>query len=376
MRNFLIADNTPFAEEVFAPMGRVERFAGRKPAPRQLAEADVLLVRSITQVDAELLSFAPNLTFVGTATIGSEHLDKQALRERNIQFTNCPGANADSVGEYVLTALLAVAQRKAIKLKGLRAAIVGAGHTGQAAGQRLSGLGLTVDYYDPPRAERDENFVSISFADVLSADIISLHVPLYKTGVHKTYHLLSHQELAQLGSSQILINASRGPVICEHALLKWLQQSDATVVLDVWEYEPKVSAELLSLVAIGTPHIAGHSLNGKVRGTQMLYDACAKHFGWQQQPDWQTLMPAPTSLQWSCQRTPSQQTLAQWVLQNYDIWQDDAAMRKSGVTASGFDALRRNYPVRFELSSQIMKIADSLSAEAQQRLRQLGFTIL
>jgi len=375
MMKFLIADNIPYAEELFAMHGAVERFAGRKPAARQLKDADVLLVRSITQVDDALLDAAGKLKFVGTATIGMEHLDQAALRRRSIEYVNSPGANADSVGEYILTALLALAEKYRWQLAAQRVAIIGAGHTGRAAGKRLAGLGLNVEYYDPPRAAQQSDFSTISLARALSADIISLHVPLVRAGENPTFHLLNAQQLAKLTGDQVLINASRGAVIDNQALLQRMREARFTTVLDVWEGEPEILVELLNEVDIATPHIAGHSLNGKVRGTQMLYDACVDFFDWDEaRPNWSELFPAPPALGWSCKAMPTQAQLTSWILQNYDIWADDARMREHGVTTAGFDQLRREYPVRFELCSQWLQVSDSLPATARSRLSQLGFT--
>lgn len=374
MLHFLIADNIPLAEEVFAPFGHIERFGGREPEPRQLEKADVLMVRSITEVNEQLLSYAPNLKFVGTATIGTEHLDKAALKKRQIPWVGSPGANADSVGEYVLTALLAVAMKLEWALSDKRVVIIGAGHTGQATGRRLTALGLQVDYFDPPRAQQEPDFKSIAWEEALTADIISLHVPLTSTGTAKTKHLFDAAVLSQLTSKQVLINASRGAVIDNQALLKRQQEKPLHLILDVWEGEPDVLTELIDHTIIATPHIAGHSLNGKIRGTQMLYDACRAQFDWRQKaPNWAELFPAPPGASWRCSRMPSHAQLSQWLLENYDIWHDDHSMRTQGIEAVGFDQLRRQYPVRFELCSHTLDVAASVNEATRQRLHDLGF---
>lgn len=387
---FLIANNIPCAESVFAPHGQLDFFAGRTPSAEALATADVLLVRSITEVNQTLIAHAPQLKFVGTATIGTEHIDEQALRAQGIAFASCPGANAASVGEYVLTALLALMQKLEQPLLGRRAVIVGAGHTGQAAGQRLAALGLEVLYYDPPRAAREARFKSCAFDEVLQADVISLHVPLTRKGEHSepTWHLFGTDELSKLQQRQILINASRGSVIDNAALLERLQQADAPrVILDVWHGEPAIDGELLQQVDLATPHIAGHSVQGKVNGTRMLYDACAVHFGWSNDgsnaPDWQACLPPVPALNWGCKSMPDQKTLSEWVLSAYPIWQDDTLMRQLGVgdesIAAGFDRLRRSYRTRFELKSyQVRYRAATGSTEPATdnvvgRLRALGF---
>ncbi|MGX5914558.1 4-phosphoerythronate dehydrogenase [Aliidiomarina sp. Khilg15.8] len=374
---FLIADNIPLAREVFTTQGTVERFSGRTPAPEQLHAADVLLVRSITQVNAELLEQAPRLKFVGTATIGCEHVDEDALAARGIGFASSPGANADSVGEYVFTAVLALAQKKSWTLAKRSAAIVGAGATGRAAGRRLSALGIQVEYYDPPRqAESCRDFDYITWEQVLGADIISLHVPLLRQGPHATYHLFDEAALARLQAEQLLINSSRGAVVDNAALGRRLQNHGPVTVLDVWEGEPQIDVALLDYIEIATPHIAGHSLNGKFRGTQMLYEACRKFFAWSSpEPDWEGLFPAPTQLGWECTGMPTQKQLTQWSLDNYPIWQDDQAMRQRGTSGAGFDELRRNYPVRYELCSQIVEVPASLKKTDQDRMQAMGFNL-
>lgn len=375
--HFLIAENIPLAQEAFAAQGTIERFSGRQPAPEQLRQAEVLLVRSITRVDEALLEHAPRLQFVGTATIGCEHVDEEALAARGVGFASSPGANADSVGEYVFTAVLAVAEQKNWKLADRRVAIVGAGATGQAAGRRLQALGMHVEYCDPPRADAGcTEHDYIEWEQALGADILSLHVPLVRDGCYPTFHMLNEEALARLDSTQLLINSSRGAVIDNAALRSHLQAGGVTAVLDVWEGEPQIDTTLLDYIDIATPHIAGHSLNGKIRGTQMLYQACRDHFRWSDPgPDWAELMPAPLPKGWACDSLPDQEQLRQWVLQNYPIWRDDEAMRECGTTADGFDQLRRDYPVRYELISQIVKVPASLKKSDRDRMQAMGFNL-
>lgn len=375
--HFLIAENIPLAQEAFANHGTIERFSGRQPGPEQLRKAEVLLVRSITPVDEELLAQAPALKFVGTATIGCEHVDEAALRARGVGFASAPGANAESVGEYVFTAILALAQQKDWNLRGRSAAIVGAGATGRAAGRRLRALGIEVCYYDPPRQQQGcTDFAYVGWEQVLQSDIISLHVPLAREGQHPTYHLFDAAVLSQLDSSQVLVNTSRGAVINNTALRQYLQTGGATVVLDVWEGEPQIDTALLDCINIATPHIAGHSLNGKIRGTQMLYQACGDFFSWSAAPpDWASLFPAPAPLGWECASMPSQQQIARWALENYPIWQDDHAMRTQGLDAAGFDHLRRTYPVRYELISQVVQVPPGLKKTDRDRMQAMGFNL-
>lgn len=375
--HFLISQNIPLAQEVFTEHGTIERFSGREPALEQLRQAEVLLIRSITEVNKALLDNAPNLKFVGTATIGCEHVDEDELQARGIGFASSPGANADSVAEYVFTAVLAMAEKASWTLTGRSAAIIGAGATGRAAGRRLSALGMDVQYYDPPREDDGcTEFEYIGWDQVLRADIISLHVPLLKDGPYPTYHLLDEQVIQQLQPEQFLINCSRGAVVDNSALCKHLRHKGPLAALDVWEGEPHIDTTLLDYVDIATPHIAGHSLNGKIRGTQMLYQACREFFDWATpEPDWAGLFPAPASYGWECESMPEQEQLTRWVLENYPIWKDDAAMREDGRTAKGFDQLRRDYPVRYELISQIVHVPATLKKADYDRMQAMGFNL-
>ena len=277
----IVADrNIPALSTLLSGAGNLHFFSEREPPPELLANADALLVRSITQVNKELLKKAPKLTFVASATIGTEHIDSEALAEKGIAFAHAPGANAASVGEYVLCAVLQWLNGQNIdSLADLDVAIVGAGHTGQAAGQRLQALGMNVHYYDPPLSKKGEKAVHDHWQRVITADIISCHVPLTRGDEYPTHHLFEHTALQSLHENQLLINASRGSVIDNVALLERAQQGERPfIVLDVWEGEPKVLKPLVDYVDIATPHIAGHSLEGKVGGAIMVANALLQHF--------------------------------------------------------------------------------------------------
>ncbi len=376
-RIHIVADqNIPALPELLGNVGHLTCYVGRTPPPELLETADALLVRSITQVDAALLKQAPQLKFVATATIGKEHLAIDALDARAIQWANAPGCNADSVGEYVLTAVLKVLQQqhRLDEVFDLDVAIVGAGHTGTAAGQRLAALGMNVHYYDPPLAEQGDSRAHSHWQRVLTSDIISLHVPLTRKGLYPTHHLIDIEALQSLHSGQLLINACRGAVIDNHAVIARCEQGECpTLVFDVFEGEPEINKAILPYLAIATPHIAGHSLEGKVGGAYQVATALCKHFD----------IPLPVKLadvlpevNWrtlgavSIQRLPD---LAKLVLALYPIDEDDRMMRSHGLTASGFDQLRKNYRKdnpRRQLNNQ--SIACHNAAQVI-RFKQLGF---
>lgn len=251
----LLADaNLPELDTLVAAVNRqspgaikLERFTGRQPDAQQLSRAEAMFIRSVTQVNQEFVRQAPNLKWLGSATIGTDHVDQASLAAAGVTFHSTPGVNANAVGDYVASAVAALALANHGLPTG-EVAIIGAGNTGRAAGQRLTGLGLTVHYYDPPLCAAGQSLVEVhdDWQRVLNASVISCHVPLQRQGPYATHHLLDKNELAQLQPGTLLINASRGAVIAEQALLERLRAgADLQVVLDVWEHEPQISAQLL-----------------------------------------------------------------------------------------------------------------------------------
>ncbi|WP_258240078.1 4-phosphoerythronate dehydrogenase [Pseudidiomarina homiensis] len=361
----------------------VSTYSERQPPMELLARADALFIRSVTTVDASLLAHAPNLKWLGTATIGTDHVDIPTLKAAGIRFHSCPGVNANAVGDYVLSAVAALSLQNGSLPNG-EVAIVGAGNTGTAAGQRLTGLGLNVHYYDPPLVEQGATHVHADWQRVLASQVISCHVPLVTTGKHATHHLFDGRALAAFAAAEqnkMLLNASRGPVIDEQALLTHLRgDSQLQVVLDVWEREPHLREEVVKRVTLATPHIAGHSFAGKLGGSWQLLKKWLTDQGLALQlPSFQRFLQGYAQGQSRpCQapQAPDWQTLAQWVLQVYDIRQDDQLLRQTGLTATEFDALRRNYAVRAELSQLHLQTGAWAQDENwRKRLTQLTFQI-
>lgn len=382
----IVADqNIPALASLVADAGCLSWYSERQPPAYLLADADALLVRSITQVDEELLAQAPQLKFVATATIGTEHINQSALAERDITLVSAAGANADSVGEYVLTALLHCWRHdsRLTQLAEQDVAIVGAGNTGQATGRRLQALGCNVHYYDPPLlaqpdsmspAQRQLNDLHDHWQRVLTADIISCHVPLTRDGLHATHHLFDIEALQSLHAQQLLINASRGAVVDNNALLQRCEQGDQPqLVLDVWEHEPHILQPLLPFVSVATAHIAGHSAEGKLGGAikvaAQLHDFLQLPF----QCSWQQLLPSVNWQSIDADSLSSPQALADCILQRYDIGHDDADLRASGLAAQGFDQLRKNYRQdnpRRQLNNQPIACHNN---QQFNQFRQLGF---
>lgn len=372
----IVADqNIPALSDLLSDAGTLSYFSERIPPQKLLAEADALLVRSVTQVDRALLERAPKLKFVASATIGTEHIDIQALKERRIGFAHATGANAQSVGEYVLCAVLNwLSGKPQYVADEIDVAIVGAGHTGEAAGKRLEALGLNVHYYDPPLCKKGVKFVHDHWQRVLTADIISCHVPLTQNGDFPTRHLFENTALQSLHSQQLLINASRGAVIDNQALLERAEQGERpSLVLDVWENEPKVLSGLVPYVDIATPHIAGHSLEGKVGGAVMISNALLEHFG---RPFGKTLSDVLPAVVWN-PRNASELDLPEnlnlWAKEHFDLFRDDELFRQRALTTDGFDSLRRNYRKESPRREFINQVVTCHNREQYIQFLQLGF---
>jgi len=379
----IIADeNIPYVKEVFGCLGEVFCYPGRQMTPDKLADADVLLVRSVTAVNETLLR-GSSVKFVGTATIGTDHIDQQYLRANGIVSYNAAGSNSNSVAEYVVTALLTLARKHRINLSGKTLGIIGYGNIGTKVAYKAGALEMNVLLNDPPlqRSTKDEKYVSLDTI-LQQADVITCHVPLTRSGDDATFHLIGPLELAQLKPTAILINTSRGPVVNNQALKVALRDELlGPVVLDVWENEPGIDVELLERTTIASPHIAGYSFDGKVNGTVMLHQFLCKFLGRKSDISAEKLMPpAPTptiNLQTTGQSHQSLLTAA--LLSIYDILRDDLQMRgldrKSPQERPAyFDQLRKLYPVRREAQNTTVSLTPD-DAQLAKKLEILGFMV-
>ncbi|HID4131427.1 TPA: 4-phosphoerythronate dehydrogenase PdxB [Pluralibacter gergoviae] len=368
----LVDENMPYARELFSRLGEVEAVPGR-PIPQQaLDDADALMVRSVTKVNEALLA-GKGIKFVGTATAGTDHVDESWLQRAGIGFSAAPGCNAIAVVEYVFSALLMLAERDGFALKERTVGIVGVGNVGGRLQKRLEALGIRTLLCDPPRAERgDEGDFRALDALVQEADVLTFHTPLYKEGPHKTLHLADEALIARLKPGTILINACRGPVVDNAALLKCLEAGQLlSTVLDVWEPEPELNTALLAKVDIGTPHIAGYTLEGKARGTTQVFEAYSAFIGKPQQVALSTLLPAPEFGRITLHGALDQTVLKRLVHLVYDVRRDDAPLRKVAAIAGEFDKLRKNYLERREWSSLEVLCDD---ADTAARLSAIGFS--
>ncbi len=267
----LADENIPVVDAFFADQGSIRRLPGRAIDRAALAEVDVLLVRSVTEVSRAALAGSP-VRFVGTCTIGTDHLDLDYFAEAGIAWSSAPGCNARGVVDYVLGCLLAMAEVRGADLAERTYGVVGAGQVGGRLVEVLRGLGWKVLVCDPPRQAREPDGEFVSLERLLAeADVISLHTPLNRDGEHPTRHLLDEPRLAALRPGTWLVNASRGAVVDNQALRRLLEGgADLEVALDVWEGEPQADPELAARCLIATPHIAGYSLEGKLHALPFL----------------------------------------------------------------------------------------------------------
>ncbi|MDI6804495.1 MAG: 4-phosphoerythronate dehydrogenase [Bacteroidota bacterium] len=275
---FVVDKNIPLVEKGFNSIGDVTTIETGEFTPDVVRDADVLVVRSETKVNKSLLD-GSRVKFVGTATIGTDHIDLGYLKSKGITFASAPGCNSNSVKEYIMAALLHLSSIKSFSLKGKTIGVVGIGNVGSKVVRAAEALGMTVLQNDPPRARTEGNPIFLPLDELMLADIITLHVPLTKTGEDATYHFFDEKRFAKMKTGVIFINTSRGAVVETTALKKAIMNKRiVSTIIDVWENEPKIDTDLLQSVTIGTPHIAGYSLEGKTNAVRMIREAVCKHF--------------------------------------------------------------------------------------------------
>ncbi len=374
----ILADqNIPCVADAFQDLGEVTLMPGREIRREHLDDCQCLVIRTVTRVDASLLDNT-RVEFVATATIGTDHIDLDYLAKSGIGCSNAAGCNAEAASEYVISGLFALAQRKGFDPFQLKAGIVGFGNVGSRLYQKLDSLGIECLACDPPLQESGttrRNFVNLDTI-LKECNFISLHVPLTSVGRHPTFHLLDTERLQRLADGCLLVNAARGEVVDNQALLNVLKQRDDLLVcLDTWENEPNLLRELLLRVDLATPHIAGYSVEGRLRGTQMVLDAVSEYFKLSSR--WHMTQQLPPDRKLNIQASDSNASAWQDLFcQHFDIWRDHEALTAGSHLdeasfARHFDALRRVYPDRLEYERFIVQQQDSgLPAEL---IQQLGF---
>lgn len=380
----IIADqNIPFVERCFAHLGQVELYPGRKITPEIVADADALLVRSITRVDEKLLA-ASSVKFVATATIGFEHIDRDYLARRGIGFASAPGSNANSVAEYIVAALLTLGKKYKLTLSSKSIGVVGVGNVGSRVARKCTALGMKVILNDPPLARQTGDSKYRSLDELLECDFVTMHTPLTKEGQDKTYHLADAAFFSRIKKGAFFFNTSRGGVMDTPALKQAMQSKHLSgVVLDVWENEPNIDPELLAKVDLSTPHIAGYSFDGKVAGLIMIYEALCKHFKKTPVHTLQDFLPLPQTPEIRLtdeELKRDEQAITHDVVQQiYVVNRDDfntreILLQEPDKRGEFFDLLRKNYPERREFQNTKVYLPDTKSPLAV-KLSGIGFQI-
>jgi erythronate-4-phosphate dehydrogenase len=380
----IIADeNIPFVAEGFGQLGNVTLMPGRAIGPDDVRDADMLIVRSVTQVDAALLD-GSSVKFVGTCTIGTDHIDVDYLATRGIAFAAAPGSNATSVAEYIVAVMLRFADRLDFRLAERTLGIIGVGNVGSRLERRARALGMNVLLNDPPLARETLKPKYIALDDVLAeADIVTLHVPLTDEGPDPTCHLVDEEFIDKMKGGAILMNSSRGDVHQTAAVLEGRRSGKlGGLYLDVWENEPAIDVDLLRWSDICSPHICGYSADGKVAGVVMIHRAACEFLGVSSDWDPSAELPAPAlpETQLAGCEGLTDDALRGIVFATYDFARDDERLRETAALpddarAKAFDALRKDYPCRREFAATRVRCEDC-APDVRDALAGLGFAVL
>ncbi len=372
----IVCDNKiPFLRGALEPYAEVVYLPGAQTTAEVVKDADALITRTRTICNEALLA-GSSVKAIATATIGFDHIDTAWCEANGIAWSNAPGCNSWSVKQYISSVLAVLAQRHGLRLDALTLGVVGVGKVGSKVAEVGRAFGMRVLLNDPPR-ERAEGRGAFTDLDTLleESDIVTVHVPLTRSGADATWHLFDAGRLARMRPSQILINSSRGPVVDNAALKDTLRNGGLkAAVLDVWEGEPDLDPELVGLLDIATPHIAGYSADGKANGTTMSVRYLAKQLGLPL-TDWTASgVPAPEQplcFTLDASGKSAQEVLAEAVLYTYDVRRDSDALR---ADLGAFERLRGDYMIRREPSAFTLALLGG-TPELASRLETIGFKV-
>lgn len=370
----VIDDKIPYIRGAFEPFAEVVYLPGNKTTPEVVKDADAIVTRTRTKCNRDLLT-GSKVKFIATATIGHDHIDTEFCKQAGIEWTNAPGCNAESVNQYIASALFSYSMKKRFDLKDKTIGIVGVGHVGSKVARLCETIGMKVLLNDPPRerVEGPEQFVSLEKIQN-EADIITFHVPLNIKGDDTTFHMVDEKFIQNLKKKPLLINSCRGEVFDTKATKKALQTGAISgFIADCWENEPDIDLELLEMADYGTPHIAGYSKDGKANGTKMSVQAISRFFNlgidnWEPE---NVELPEKTTIEIDGNQRREYSILAEAILSTYDIENDDEALRENPQL---FEKLRGDYPVRREFDSYTIKMK-SMKETMKLKLLKLGFFI-
>ncbi len=367
-RLHIIADSKiPFLRGILEPYAEVSYYEPSEISNAVMRDADMLITRTRTRVDKKLLAGSP-CRFVGTATIGYDHIDTRYCAENGIKWANAPGCNALSVGQYVLASIILWARTQKRDVSDYTIGIVGVGHVGSVVERYCRALGMNVLLNDPPRAEVEGSDKFVSLDEIARrADIVTFHTPLTMQGEHATCHLCSARFLESLQRKPLLINSSRGAVVDDYALLRALNMEKVCdAVMDCWEGEPRLNTALMLASFIATPHIAGYSADGKANATRMIVQAVGKELG--VDIDTSDIVP-PTPPAPILSLAKNSDPVATAVLSSYNPLFETRNLKRQPYD---FERLRSSYGLRREFSAYNVA---GVSGNNATVLRQLGFNL-
>jgi erythronate-4-phosphate dehydrogenase len=372
----IIADNKiPFLKGVLEPYAEVVYLPGRQITNKVLKDADALLIRTRTKCTDTLLK-GTKVRFIGTATIGFDHIDTQFCEKNKIFWTNAPGCNSSSVQQYMAAAMLKIAAEFRLTLKGKTIGIVGVGNVGSKVEKLAHVLGMNVLLNDPPRARNEgrKNFVDLGTI-LYKSDIVTLHVPLNVVGEDCTWRLFDEKCFRKMRKGTWLINTSRGEVIESNALKCALESGKlAGAVIDVWENEPDIDLELMSGTFLATPHIAGYSIDGKANGTSIVVNSLCKYFSLPLRNWYPAEVPDPEKpvIQVSGIGKNDEEILREAVFHTYNIDEDNINLR---FAPADFEKQRGDYRIRREFTAYTVKLNGG-TKHTRKILEQLGFKVI
>ena len=363
-------DKIPFLKGILEPYAEVVYLPGNQISRLDIIDADAVLTRSVTKCNSRLLE-GTSVKLIASATIGDDHIDKEFCSSQGISITTAKGCNAKAVSQYVFTALFALGEKFSLDIINMTIGIIGVGNIGSLVEKTALSLGMNVMLNDPPRTEKEgaESFVTLNMIQK-EADIITLHVPLSLSGKNRTDHLLDRSFFDSLEKPVILINTSRGQVINTRTLKTALIDGNVGLsVLDVWENEPAIDPALLNAVNIGTPHIAGYSMEGKANATAMVVKSVSSFFNLGIDK-WYPELPADEKALKVDGKGLSEEQVLQFLIKGtYDIWQDDRMLREN---VRDFEKLRNDYTFRRETQNYVVN-GENLNDCVMQKIKILGF---
>ena len=370
-KHIIVDDAVPYAKEMFSSLGEVTCLPGKEIKASHLKQADALIIRSRTNINATLLKNS-SINFIGSTVVGLDHVDQTYLKQQKIKFYSAQGCNANSVAEYIITCIVNHAEENHLQLNTKTLGIIGVGNVGKQLQKKAQALGLTILANDPPRQQQENlpNFTTLEQA--LTADIVSFHTPLTSHGDFPTDKLLNKNNFSLINKQALLINAARGGIIEESAWINYANQTPTlTNVIDCWENEPNINPALAKIAKLTTPHIAGHAFEAKIKGSHMVYQSLCNHWNEPENNQWKIKLiakPQPIKLT----DTTPQKTIKQLLSQCYQPTKDHQAINITNPL--DFEHYRRHYPIRREWTEY--SVLTTKDDTLNQVIKKLGFTLI